>query len=188
MRITELHAEGDSAIRQAGQLLVDGFSQVSPHPWPTLQIAMEEVRESLAPDRISLVALSPDGRVVGWVGAIRGYDGNAWELHPLVVSPYHQRQGIGTQLVQALEQKVKDHGGVTMWLGSDDVNGLTSIGGIDVYPNPTLHLSMLKNLRGHPMSFYQKLGYVVCGMLPDANGFGKPDIFMAKRLRPPFGR
>jgi aminoglycoside 6'-N-acetyltransferase I len=29
---------------------------------------------------------------------------------------------------------------------------------------------------------YGKVGYYVVGVVPDANGFGKPDILMAKRL------
>jgi len=27
------------------------------------------------------------------------------------------------------------------------------------------------------------MGFVIVGVLPDANGFGKPDIFMAKRVQ-----
>jgi aminoglycoside 6'-N-acetyltransferase I len=34
----------------------------------------------------------------------------------------------------------------------------------------------------HPYEFYQKLGYVIVGVIPDANGPGKPDILMAKSL------
>jgi hypothetical protein len=42
----------------------------------------------------------------------------------------------------------------------------------------------LTNLRDHPYECYRKLGFVIVGVIPDANGFGKPDIFMAKRLGP----
>jgi aminoglycoside 6'-N-acetyltransferase I len=38
------------------------------------------------------------------------------------------------------------------------------------------------NLRGHPYAFYQKIGFVIVGVMPDANGLGKPDIYMAKRI------
>ena len=31
-----------------------------------------------------------------------------------------------------------------------------------------------------PYEFYQKLGFVVVGVLPDATGPGKPGIFLAK--------
>jgi aminoglycoside 6'-N-acetyltransferase I len=43
-------------------------------------------------------------------------------------------------------------------------------------------LQTIGNLRRHPYEFYQKLGYVIVGVIPDTNGFGKPDIFMAKRV------
>jgi hypothetical protein len=38
------------------------------------------------------------------------------------------------------------------------------------------------NLRLYPYEFYQKQGYVIVGAIPDVNGFGKPDILMAKRV------
>ena len=44
------------------------------------------------------------------------------------------------------------------------------------------HLAKIRNLRGHPYEFYQKLGFVIVGVIPDANGPGKPDILMTKRV------
>jgi hypothetical protein len=40
----------------------------------------------------------------------------------------------------------------------------------------------IRNLKHHPYEFYQKLGYQIVGVIPDANGPGKPDILMAKSL------
>jgi aminoglycoside 6'-N-acetyltransferase I len=36
--------------------------------------------------------------------------------------------------------------------------------------------------RGHALTFYRRHSYWIVGVLPDANGAGRPDIFMAKRL------
>jgi hypothetical protein len=44
-------------------------------------------------------------------------------------------------------------------------------------------VARIENRRGHPYEFYQKLGFVIVGVLPDANGPGKPDILMAKRVQ-----
>jgi aminoglycoside 6'-N-acetyltransferase I len=43
-------------------------------------------------------------------------------------------------------------------------------------------LIKLKNLHARHYEFYQKLGLVIVGVMPDANGLGKPDIYMAKQV------
>ena len=41
---------------------------------------------------------------------------------------------------------------------------------------------ILLSLAMHPYSFYQQQGYSIIGVMPDANGRGKPDIIMGKRV------
>lgn len=183
MRIVDLDPENKNLARQAGQLLVDGFTHMIPHPWPNLQTAVDTVDEMLKPDRICLVAVERHEQVVGWVGGIRQYDGNVWELHPLVVASSFRGRGVGASLVKALEKRVSDHNGLTLYLGSDDMNGTTTAGGINLYPDPLKHALDIRVLGQHPLEFYRKLGFVVVGFIPDANGLGKPDIMMAKRVR-----
>ncbi len=160
------------------------FAQHWPNAWPTLAEATAETADALEPDHIALVAHAGD-TVLGWVAAFPAYDDYTWELHPLAVHPRHQGQGVGRALVRALEAAVWHAGGRNLMLGSDDEANLTSLGGVDVYPNPLAHLHNLRNLRGHPFTFYEKLGFTVVGLIPDANGPGKPDILMAKRLTAP---
>ncbi|MCH9670965.1 MAG: hypothetical protein K0U93_05890 [Gammaproteobacteria bacterium] len=69
-------------------------------------------------------------------------------------------------------------------LGADDETNATSLAGIDLYPDVTRHIRAIENLNRHQFEFYQKQGYVIVGVVPDANGFGKPDILMTKRLAP----
>jgi aminoglycoside 6'-N-acetyltransferase I len=73
----------------------------------------------------------------------------------------------------------------SMFVGTDDELGQTSLGGVDLYPDVLARLAALQNLRDHPVGFYQRLGYSVIGVMPDANGFGKPDILLARRLIAP---
>lgn len=88
-----------------------------------------------------------------------------WELHPLVVRPDRQRQGIGRALVADLEALARERGVDTIYVGTDDEDG------------------RIEDVGGHPFAFYRKCGFVVVGLIPDANGFGKPDILMAKRVK-----
>src|SRR5947209_1402114 len=181
MRIIDLRREHHDAIEQISALLVEEF-RAWPSAWPDIGAARAEVEESFAEDRISRVAMDDDGAVLGWIGGIRQYDGHVWELHPLVVRGDAQRRGIGSALVADLEERVRERGGLTLWLGTDDDDDRTSLGGVDLFPDPLQHLARLRNLRSHPFEFYRKCGFAIVGVLPDANGFGKPDIYMAKRV------
>jgi len=181
MKIMNL-ANDDGVMRQVAELLIDGFSDSGSDCWTTLESALAEVHQSLGENRISRVAIDESDNVLGWIGGMKEYGGNVWELHPLVVRRDYQKKGIGRALVEDFEKQVKIRGGVTIRLGTDDENNRTSLGGIDLYPNVVDHLLEIKNLREHPFEFYQKLGFVITGVIPDANGFGKPDIFMAKRV------
>ena len=68
-------------------------------------------------------------------------------------------------------------------MGTDDEDNMTTLSGVNLYPNIFEHIGKIKNLRGHPYEFYQKCGFVIVGVVPDANGLGKPDIYMAKPVR-----
>lgn len=182
MRIINFPADDPGLIKQAAEILVEAFREHWPDAWPTIVDAQEEVEAFAVKDRISRFAVADDGTLLGWIGGLEMYDGKVWELHPLAVHPSVQGQGIGRALVEDLEMQVAARGGLTLWLGSDDETGMTSLGGIDLYPDPLGHLANIKNLRRHPYEFYRKQGFVISGVLPDANGFGKPDIFMAKRV------
>jgi aminoglycoside 6'-N-acetyltransferase I len=183
--ILDLNTLNEDVREQVAHVLLEGMAAGAPNAWTTIEAAREEVAESLAPGRLSMVALDDEGAVIGWIGGISQYDGNAFELHPLVVKNDRRRRGVGSALVSALEKRARDLGAVTMFLGTDDEVNRTSLSGKNLYPNPLEHAAAIQNLASHPFGFYQKVGYAVVGVLPDANGFGKPDIFMAKRLRAP---
>ena len=182
MQIVDLKPEEEKIIHQIASLLVEAFKKHWPEAWPDMNAALKEVRDSFVADRISRVAIDEANEVLGRISGRPHYDGNVWELHPLVVSPAAQGTGIGRALVADLEARVKERGGLTISLGTDDEDNQTSLAGVDLYPNVFEHIVKIKNLRNHPYEFYRKLGFVIVGVMPDANGFGKPDIYMAKRV------
>lgn len=183
MKIISLQKENEELINQAAQLLKDAFQEHWPDSWTTIEEGLEEVHEMLDPERIFRVAVDEDNQVLGLIGGIPQYDGNVWELHPLAVQPNIQKQGIGKKLVEDFEYQVKERGGLTIVLGSDDEDHMTSLSDINVYENLWDKIKDIKNFKGHPYEFYQKMGYVISGIVPDANGIGKPDILMAKRVK-----
>ena len=83
----------------------------------------------------------------------------------------------------AFEREASRRGALTATLGTDDDSGMTSLANVDLYADISAHIAGLRDLgRSHPFLFYRKLGYVVTGVMPDANGRGRPDIYMSKAL------
>jgi hypothetical protein len=73
---------------------------------------------------------------------------------------------------------------IVLWAGADDLSGETSLGEIDLYAELPSALNRVKSWGNHPLPFYRSLGFHVIGVMPDANGAGRPDIFLGKRLAP----
>jgi aminoglycoside 6'-N-acetyltransferase I len=179
--IIDFPAENQECINQTAALLYDSFKQDHPQAWPTMEKALQEVREALRAENVNKIALR-NNQVIGWVGGIPQYNGISWELHPLVVDREYRGRGVGAKLVACLEQEIKKRGGINIYLGTDDENYQTSLAGVDLYPGVIDKIKRIKNLKNHPYEFYKRMGFEIIGILPDANGFGKPDIYMAKRI------
>ena len=182
IRILTLDPADDAMVEQCALILVRAFKPHHPLAWPTLVSAKEAVVSFSREDRISLVAIDSQTQVLGWVGAIRQYAGHAWELHPLAVDPSRQLHGVGTRLVQALLESISKTKASTLYLLTDDENSQTSLANLNLYPSPMTQLMGITNVNHHPFEFYLKLGFCITGVIPDANGPGKPDILMSKSL------
>lgn len=177
MEIKALSVKDTQFVKEAAMLLFDSFL----HSFKDLTSALNEVYECLETEKVTLVAVEK-GHVIGLIGAKPQYGLTGWELHPLVVLKEKRLQGIGSKLVDQLEKEILKRGGIMVYLGSDDENNMTSLSNCDLYDNLFERLKNIRNLKNHPFEFYQKQGYSIVGAFPDANGLGKPDIWLAKRL------
>ena len=161
--------------KQAEELLKEAF------PEAYEKNAEIEIGNILSEDRVAIKAVYEE-KLIGFVGAIPQYGITGWELHPLVVDKEYRRRGVGEKLVSFLENEVSHRGGITIYLGTDDEDGRTSLSGTDLYEDTFKKIEEIRNLKHHPFEFYRKTGYSIVGVIPDANGMGKPDIWMAKRI------
>ncbi|KXK13532.1 MAG: aminoglycoside N(6')-acetyltransferase [Chloroflexi bacterium OLB14] len=182
MKIITLTKADENLINQAAQLLVDAFREHWQESWTTFEDGLQEVNELLEAEHICRAMIDDDNNLLGMIGGISQYDGNVWELHPLAVQPHLQKKGIGQKLVQDFEEQVRQRGGLTIILGSDDEDNMTSLSDVNIYENLYDKIKNIQNYKGHPFEFYQKMGFIITGIVPDANGIGKPDILMAKRV------
>ncbi|HSO12120.1 MAG TPA: GNAT family N-acetyltransferase [Anaerolineales bacterium] len=181
MNIISPDPDNENLIQQAAQLLVDAFRKHWPDAWPALDDALEEVHEMFEAGKVCRAAMDEQGNLLGIIGGIPQYHGRVWELHPLAVQSHMQGKGIGRALVRDFEEQVRQRGGLTITLGSDDEDNMTSLSGVDLYEDLWDKVKNIRNFKGHPFGFYQKMGYVITGVVIDANGRGKPDILMSKR-------
>ena len=179
MKIIDMSKLDEAQLNQAAEILTDTLNI----GYPTFKDAMAEIKELLVPENTMLAAVEGD-EVIGWGGILAPeYDGNVFELHPLAVSEAHQGKGIGRAIVKALENAARAQGGLTIWLGADDESeeGETSLADADLYKDLPAKLAEF-DPGTHQAGFYLNMGYKIIGVMPDANGPGRPDIFLGKRL------
>jgi aminoglycoside 6'-N-acetyltransferase I len=176
--IVRLTRAGDDLRSAAARILTAAFSHIP--VWSTITEARAEVDECFSADRVAF-GVTLDGDLAGWVGAIK-HSEPLWELHPIAVRPDAHRRGVGRLLVETLEDEAERQGALTISLGTDDEFGGTNLFGTDVYPTPLEHLTQLRVVTAHPYQFFERLGFSIVGVIPDANGPGKHDILMAKRV------
>ena len=151
-RIVDLSASREERTEQAARLLFTAFRDRSAS-WPDIESARHEVLDSLTPGRLSRVAIDDAGDVLGWIGGQPQYEGAVWELHPLVVAASARRRGVGRALVLDLEARAAERGALTLWLGSDDELGETSLGGADLYADlPAKPAVPMHDARPDPVS------------------------------------
>lgn len=177
IHIKQLDRQNRRHRRQASELLME-----NPELWPAMEIARAVIKTLLAPNRVCLCAIDDKDNIVGLVGGLPDYDGFVWELHPLVVKKVQQGHGIGRRLVKALEKEAANRGALTVILGTDDLTGSTSLSNVDLYDNTGGRIANTVCREHHPYEFYTKCGYSIIGVVPDANGVGKPDILMGKGI------
>ncbi len=188
MTLIDLHEAQSRLLEQCAELLVEEFRATAPNAWPSIESARAEVEEALEPQKLGLLACEGD-RLLAWIGAQPIYGGRVWEIHPLVVRSAEQRRGHGTRLLRQVERRAAAAGVSTLWLGSDDEVGATTLADRDLYEDPYEALRTARTLESrptgnHPLEFYRKCGFTLVGVVPDANGPGKPDLLLAKRVRP----
>lgn len=179
MQIINMTRLNKEQLIQAAQILTESI----PIGWPTFKDAMDEIKERLIPGNTLLAAVE-NNDVIGWGGILSPvYDGNVFELHPLVVRGDRRGQGIGRVIVTALEDEARKQGGLTIYLGADDEidGGETSFANADLYEDLSEKIMNFEP-GNHQSGFYLKLRYRIIGVMPDANGIGKPDIYFGKRL------
>ena len=85
--------------------------------------------------------------------------------------------------VEALDIRLGERAGaLTLFAGTSDEVGTTNLFGVDLYADPASAIKNLRATRRNPFEFWQNAGFTVVGLMPDAEGEGKPGIHMARRL------
>lgn len=180
--IRPLNPHQPDEMDEAARILVEEFREFAPDAWPDLASARAEIADIVAKEGFLFAAFDPSGALIGWAGGLPLNGVAAWELHPLVVSGATRKAGTGRALVDAVSREAGRRGGAVLFAGSDDETGGTSIGGKDLWDDPLAHLARIKNLKNHPYEFYLRIGFKLVGVLPDASGPGKPDIWLARKI------
>jgi len=181
-RIVDLVGHDREMIGRLGPLVFEALKQHAPNWLPTVNDATLEILESLTPGRLSRVLLNSSHEPVGWIGIVPHSGGRVWEIHPIAVATAHQGKGYGRVLIEDVERHAREQGVLTLWAGTSDEMGSTNLHDADLYADPAAAISGIESIRPHAWEFWASVGFTVVGLMPDAEGRGKPSIVLAKRV------
>jgi aminoglycoside 6'-N-acetyltransferase I len=170
----------DAAFLDAlAELTFHAFRRHAPDWLPTLAAAREEVVESLQPGRQSFAIVDAATAPVGWI-AVEPQGRSVWEIHPIVVRVADQGKGHGRALLAHVEQLARAQGILTLFASTSDEVGATSLAGVDLFADPVSAMAGARWQQSHACEFWRRVGFTLVGVLPDAEGPGKPSIHFAK--------
>lgn len=179
VEIRDFDAADAGLVDDLAQLSVDAAAMHAPRWLPTLADAHEELRDASVEGHTTRV-LYEDGAPRGWGSVFHVY-GSVWEFHPLLVDVAHHRRGLGSRLVEDLEGHVASAGGGVLFVSTSDETGATSLSRTDLYVDPIRALASFEVSESPAVAFWVRMGFSLVGLLPDAEGLGKPSIHLAKR-------
>ncbi len=175
-------AESNDLKLHAAKILMNAFKEIGSDSWKDMKSSIETVEECIKEPNICIGICDIKNNLCGWIGLRPMYE-KTWEMHPLVVKTDFQRKGIGTRLLCEIERIAKEKGIIGIALGADDENGRTSLSSVEIDKNNIFReIESIKNIKNHPFEFYKKCGYFIVGIIPNANGEKKPDIWMWKKI------
>lgn len=178
-KIIDLDTTDTALVERLATVTFEAFKENAPDWVPTVDLARNQVTAATSQGRLGRVVIE-GGEVVGWVGSITGK--RVWEIHPLAIAIEHQYKGFGHILVEDVARIAKAAGALTLLAGTSDEVGTTNLFGVDLYADPARSIAKIQATGRNPFKFWQNAGFTVVGLLPDAEGIGKPAIQLARRL------
>ena len=176
-------AESEDTINQAAEILYITFTGADRNQWLKNQKeAFDEVKECIEKPNIC-IGIKAGEELIGWTGIRPMYE-KTWELHPMVIKKEYQGKSYGRLLLKEIERIAQLNGIMGLVAGSDDETNSTSLSEKEINgENIFDEIRNVRNYRNHPFAFYQKCGYTIVGLIPNANGQNKPDIWLWKDIR-----
>ena len=179
----DVRTQDANFIDKLAELSYDAFRRHAPNWLPTIHDARQEVAESLEPGQQSLALVDTAQEPLGWVGLIPHSGGRVWEIHPIAVRTADQSKGYGRLLVEHVEWLAQSRGVLTLFAGTSDETGATSLSGVNLYQNPLSALATISCRNSHAYEFWLRVGFRLVGVMPVEEGVGKPGIHLAKAVR-----
>lgn len=181
VQMVDLRRDDAAAIAEVRELMRRVFT------WGTFEDAAKAdsvIQASFRDEAVSRIARA-GGRIIGLSFASL-FPGESIFVHWLGVDPDVQRSGVGTALLDDAERIGRAAGAACLALSTGDDHphrAVTTLGRRDIWSDPLGALRDVQTLERHPLDFYTRLGFTVCGVIPDANGPGKPEIYLARPIR-----